>query len=948
MQDQDTADASSIRTALLTTEIKSRSCETDADVVARALLIDSGLLDPIDYRSRAKLPDAVDAAQHYLTHGWMVGHEPSSYFEGNFLYPYYRTVGHFDCPALAYLALRAAGWPVYPTRADAEHVAAVLRASDLFDGQYYLRQLRKPPPATDPVLHYLLVGERLGYHPSDRFDPVYYSERNPDVDGSGLNMLAHYIAHGRGEGRVTRPALMDLPRYDHKQDPQKPHVLIVCHQASRTGAPILGYNIGRQLSAAYNITTLLLAGGELEAQFKSFGSVFTMSLAGQHAHQAEVRHSLKFVLESKPFKFAIVNSIESRSVIAPLLRLFIPIITLMHEFAVYVRPRAELRAALDCSTATVFPAEIVRQAALKAHQTLAVERTHVLCQGPCSVPRSGSSSFDPNRLRNAIRPNGTEDAFIVLGAGTVEQRKGVDLFVACAAAVRRMKTKRPVRFVWIGHGYDPDKISPYSGFEYVASLAEQIERSQLRDSFTWIDPVESLDAAYDEAGVFFLSSRLDPFPNVTIDATLRGLPVVCFQGASGTAEMLAQNAVTAAGLAPYADVQAAAEIIVHLANHPSGREKLSRATADLARSAFDLDVYVQRIDSLAKSLAGLTEQCRADFETIRADSSFDENFFSGFGNAALSRDDSICQFLVQWSTAWRQSSNAESIMRKPYAGFNPLIYARKHDAGEDFGLVNPLAHYIRSGKVVGPWCHDVLTPFTDGCGEPPPDASFAIHAHFTSAEAAEAFLRSLRAQQLRCDVLLSAESQNLIDELRDKKLRHTDKVHIQSKPVKMPLNGLLQGFSDQTDRYALIGHFHDQSGYEVCGAPSHQAASRFLWQHVLGGFYPMVNVILNAFARDRELGLVFAENPFVCWPKLSADMPELADAVITKERLLPRAECLTGGIFWLRSNVLQVVKEALFPQQPLTSPHEINRLLPDLVQQAGYSYSTTYIVGLSL
>ena len=39
---------------------------------------------------------------------------------------------------------------------------------------------------------------------------------------------------------------------------------------------------------------------------------------------------------------------------------------------------------------------------------------------------------------------------MVLGCGTIHPRKGVDLFVACAAAVRALRPRLPIRFVWIG------------------------------------------------------------------------------------------------------------------------------------------------------------------------------------------------------------------------------------------------------------------------------------------------------------------------------------------------------------------------------------------------------------------------------------------------------------------------------------------------------------------
>jgi glycosyltransferase involved in cell wall biosynthesis len=41
------------------------------------------------------------------------------------------------------------------------------------------------------------------------FDPVYYTENNPDVAGSGLDPLEHYINYGQSEGRLPRDPLKE-------------------------------------------------------------------------------------------------------------------------------------------------------------------------------------------------------------------------------------------------------------------------------------------------------------------------------------------------------------------------------------------------------------------------------------------------------------------------------------------------------------------------------------------------------------------------------------------------------------------------------------------------------------------------------------------------------------------------------------------------------------------
>src|SRR5262249_26585691 len=86
------------------------------------LLEPSGLLNEANYRAGAKLDPTVNAAEHYLTMGWRQGLEPGPRFEGAFLHPYFASAGFTGPPAITYLTLRDAGWPVYATRADAEAI----------------------------------------------------------------------------------------------------------------------------------------------------------------------------------------------------------------------------------------------------------------------------------------------------------------------------------------------------------------------------------------------------------------------------------------------------------------------------------------------------------------------------------------------------------------------------------------------------------------------------------------------------------------------------------------------------------------------------------------------------------------------------------------------------------------------------------------------------------
>lgn len=76
----------------------------------------------------------------------------------------------------------------------------MVRASGLFDETAYAAKykVRGGPAAIE---HYLSVGWKVGFDPSDRFSTTGYLRLNPDVAAAGFNPLEHYLLHGRLEGR---------------------------------------------------------------------------------------------------------------------------------------------------------------------------------------------------------------------------------------------------------------------------------------------------------------------------------------------------------------------------------------------------------------------------------------------------------------------------------------------------------------------------------------------------------------------------------------------------------------------------------------------------------------------------------------------------------------------------------------------------------------------------
>mgnify|MGYP002401096959 CR=1 FL=1 len=796
----------------------------------------------------------------------------------------------------------------------------------------------------------------MGFAPSGRFDPAYYRDRYPDLRNIP-NCLKHYLHNGQHEGRrpvsLATQVAIDVSRID----PNRQTILMVSHMANRTGAPILAYNIAMKLRQKYNIVVLVLRGGELVDDFtKICASVVGPFNPDQN--EVESEYLVRHLLRSLDIFYVIANTIESRDLLKPLTLHMVPVVTLVHEFASHLRPKGAMGSALEWSTEIVFSADNVAESVKMEYPNIANRRYHILRQGQCVLPpveETNSSRHEARRLRQAIRPVGFEQAFVVLGCGTIFMRKGVDLFLSCAATVRAMKPARLIRFIWIGQHLEPNVDGDYYNY-----LLEQIRRSALEDYVVILDAVNDLDSAYSLADLYLLSSRFDPLPNVAIEAARRGLPIVCFENTGGIPEFLQANAITRRGIVPHLDVHAAAGIIASLADDEAAYRAFSRAIYDLGHEAFDMDGYVAKIDQVGWQAVSAMHQRRRDFDTINDDLSFDLNLYLGRDTGAVTREDGIRFFLARSAALGTgDHPTANFYYRRPSAGFHPQVYAYENARSYDIASINPLAHFIRMGKPDGPWRHEVIQLPTGRIVQRPElKQKTAIHAHFHYPELAGDFLRRLEYNSFGCDLLISTNDGTKEDLLRETFRRYTrGQIIIRTVTNRgRDIGPFLSEFNPEITRYDIVGHLHGKRSLftdPIIG----ETWREFLWEHLLGDIYPMMDIVLEYMSKHEDIGLVFAEEAHLSdWDQNRDRATDLARRIDIKMPLPPYFDFPVGTMFWARPAALAPLFELGlkcedYPVEPIaidgTILHAIERLLPLIARRAGFRYATTHIPGVT-
>jgi lipopolysaccharide biosynthesis protein len=117
----------------------------------------------------------------------------------------------------------------------------------------------------------------------------------------------------------------------------------------------------------------------------------------------------------------------------------------------------------------------------------------------------------------------------------------------------------------------------------------------------------------------------------------------------------------------------------------------------------------------------------------------------------------------------------------------------------------------------------------------------------------------------------------------------------------------------------------------------------------------MVDAILDGFASDGTLGLVFPEDPHLSdWNENRPIAEDLARRIGITGALPTHFDFPNGTMFWARPAALQPLfslglKWEDYPPEPLpydgTILHALERLLPFAAAKAGFRYATTFVPG---
>ncbi|MDB9376887.1 glycosyltransferase [Nodularia sphaerocarpa] len=396
----------------------------------------------------------------------------------------------------------------------------------------------------------------------------------------------------------TKSGFLELPWQQltkHKPQGSKHFkILLISHDATRTGAPICLLMLLKELvnQPDFDCWVLLDRGEEMEEEFAKYAPTLNLSkLATSNLYKDQI---LQDVLSSfRQFSHssvAICNTAAISHINKACDENKIPVLAWLHELPTsietYLEGKPSFEKIIKHSRKTIVVSEFVKSSLAKHYEV-----DQQLFSTVYAAPAKNFAHIDPENARQKIRQefNLPNDALIILGCGTVDMRKGSDLFVQVGKRVLNAGKFPNIWFIWIGKSYDDIFRNWLLHDTKVMGMEKQI---------IFAGPRNDTSNYFAGADIFLLTSREDPFPLVNLEAMSCGLPVIAFEGGGGATEIYPNECGVSV---EYLNVDAMVQEILALISDQERREKISLNAKNLIEQHLTWNRFSEQIVNIFKS-----------------------------------------------------------------------------------------------------------------------------------------------------------------------------------------------------------------------------------------------------------------------------------------------------------------------------------------------------------
>jgi len=724
----------------------------------------------------------------------------------------------------------------------------------------------------------------LGEGPStaiSRFSPLSYLEWNTDVRKSRFNPATHFLLRGFRENRIW-----ESPDIGHIRPrlPGKPFALVAFRDLSRSGAPIIGVELARQLASTYNVVACAPKPGPMAQELSSFCSGMIIGAFGS-VHLERLTTGF-----DAPLAFALANSVQKEAFFHAIAKSGVPVATYIHEFPSYM-DWGEVNAVVRYSdfVGYVSPklrdvwAPIFKDYLCDPQQVTSVIPQAVLAEGHVTQHRFDTAR---KRLSDIIGLDLTGKK-IVYGSGYIQHRKGIEYFLSVAA--QSLSKDPDTVFLWIGDGFSRQNAPGHT--VYIAEGMDALSRRFPRQ-FRVLPTGDYYHDVCCAADAFLCLSVLDPLPNVVFEALSHGTPVCLFEGATGFDQPDYRN-VSLLTRVPFADTGAVSAFVNDLS------AKLPRAEKETPPKAF-----LHNPRALREIMEGMTRV---------------------LGNAKDPQ-----QTLTRFKLA---HENAETLYLSARNKGRHLVWHSPAEVGQRIDQSDNWLHRSLS-------CHKWQT-----CDTPESAAEISIHYHVHYAGQVEATLREFAFFRFAKRLIITTTSENLRHRIATaveaSGIETPASIHVLENRGRdvVPMFRMVQLAGSDPDETWL--HIHEKGSAHI-DSDAAKVWKAFCLTILLGKKHAVSNAAQEAL--KDGIGIVAPLDPYIVgWTQNHRLLETVADAFSqpfpSHPLLLP-----VGNMFFAKTSVIKKMASLFhenypWPNEPLpidgSELHLVERLWPAVAADMG-------------
>lgn len=356
--------------------------------------------------------------------------------------------------------------------------------------------------------------------------------------------------------------------------------ILVSHEGSLTGAPIVCKNLAN--SFAHDGTPILISFGNNSA-FTSLSNVILINFNSHSSRTAYwgyllglwlldmgcITKNTKIVgstLEVSNFLIGLCDAMNKGSC------------TLLHEHPYYYG-YDRLEWLLAASQAVVYSSDYVLdgwRTTLKSEADIQFYHWKFTKQ---PQPIQSPITYHDNTTKITVKNYSPKynDKIVISGAGHIQPRKGVHLFLEIAAEIARiikshpLHSERKIIATWVGL---PDKTTEYS--LYIISKANWLQRELPNLKVNLHPSCDDFIKFIRDSDIFLSTSTVDPLPNVVLDALSNGIPAFVMGGNNGHEEYFIENGLRQLVLPSNSIEKSAIACIDLVTSSPSHQDQIQK------------------------------------------------------------------------------------------------------------------------------------------------------------------------------------------------------------------------------------------------------------------------------------------------------------------------------------------------------------------------------------